>query len=449
MGTNVMANGQHLNILRKQAAAWAKWKQENPRVDFWRRMFRISKEESDPIVKEIFPWNNWRCEHPEIQPDLSGVTLVDADLSRATLRGVNLSKARLIGVNLEDAYCEDANFAEAQFRDTKFGRGSFRRTNFHRAHFWERLVEGNTAGGAHLAKIDFVEADFSQAYLFAADFYGAFLTRANFSRATLTHANFSTAKLIEADLSNAGLSGANFAWADLSGARLCGALLRGTHFVEANLQNADISNSRIYGVSAWDVSLEGANQTNLIITRDGKSTITVDNLEVAQFIYLLLNNQNLRNVIDTIARKAVLILGRFTPERKATLDTIREELRKHDYLPILFDFDIPESRDITETVTLLARMARFIIADLTEPSSIPKELEAIVPTLAIPVQPLIEGVERPYSMFSDYWKYDWVLKVCRYEGVENLVGSLYENVISPAEHKVKELVERRSTRAIP
>jgi hypothetical protein len=29
-------------------------------------------------------------------------------------------------------------------------------------------------------------------------------------------------------------------------------------------------------------------------------------------------------------------------------------------------------RDITETVSLLARMARFIVADLTDPSSIPE-----------------------------------------------------------------------------
>jgi hypothetical protein len=69
--------------------------------------------------------------------------------------------------------------------------------------------------------------------------------------------------------------------------------------------------------------------------------------------------------LHTIGKKAVLILGRFTDERKEVLDALREELRKRDYLPILFDFAVPATRDITETVSLLARMARFIIADLT------------------------------------------------------------------------------------
>jgi hypothetical protein len=147
---------------------------------------------------------------------------------------------------------------------------------------------------------------------------------------------------------------------------------------------------------------------------------------VAQFIYLIVDNQKIRNVIDTITSKVVLILGRFTAERKAILDALREELRKRDYLPILFDFNVPATRDITETVSLLARMARFIIADLTDPSSIPKELEAIVPDLAVPVQPLLEGASRPYAMFKDYWKYDWVLPVYRYEGIEPLLATLAE-----------------------
>jgi hypothetical protein len=157
----------------------------------------------------------------------------------------------------------------------------------------------------------------------------------------------------------------------------------------------------------------------------------------------MLHNQKVRDVIDTITSKAVLILGRFTAERKAGLDALREELRKRNYLPILFDFDVPATRDITETVSLLARMARFIIADLTDPSSIPKELEAIVPGLAVPVQPLLEASSQSYAMFKDYWKYDWVLPVYRYEGLEPLLAALADKVIAPAEGKVEALQERR------
>jgi hypothetical protein len=50
--------------------------------------------------------------------------------------------------------------------------------------------------------------------------------------------------------------------------------------------------------------------------------ITVDNIEIAQFIYLMLNNQKVRDVIDTITSKVVLI-RRFTADRKAVLDALR------------------------------------------------------------------------------------------------------------------------------
>jgi len=77
------------------------------------------------------------------------------------------------------------------------------------------------------------------------------------------------------------------------------------------------------------VHLEGAQQHNLVITLSDEPTITVDNLKVAQFIYLLLENKEIRDVIDTVAKKAVLILGRFTPERKLVLDALRETLRTY------------------------------------------------------------------------------------------------------------------------
>jgi hypothetical protein len=58
---------------------------------------------------------------------------------------------------------------------------------------------------------------------------------------------------------------------------------------------------------------------------------------------------------------------------------------------------------------------------------------------AVPVQPLLEGASRPYAMFKDYWKYDWVLPVYRYEGIEPLLATLAEKVIAPAEGKSENL----------
>lgn len=243
-------------------------------------------------------------------------------------------------------------------------------------------------------------------------------SRARLFFANLSGANLSEAKLGETDLKQADLNDANLRGADLLAAQL----------VDTDLTGTDLTGCRVFGISAWRLKLERAKQQNLVITDWEEPEITVDNIEVAQFIYLMLNNQKVRDVIDTITSKAVLILGRFTAERKAVLDALREELRKRDCLPILFDFAVPATRDITETVSLLARMARFIIADLTDPSSIPKELEAIVPSLAVPVQPLLLGPSRPYSMFKDYWKYDWVLPVYRYEGLEPLLATLPEKV---------------------
>lgn len=88
--------------------------------------------------------------------------------------------------------------------------------------------------------------------------------------------------------------------------------------------------------------------------------------------------------------KVVLILGRFTRERKVVLDAIRDKLRKHDYLPVLFDFEKPKSQTSVETALTLARMARFVIADLTDAKSVLQELQAVVPlSPSVVVQPLL------------------------------------------------------------
>jgi hypothetical protein len=350
------------------------------------------------LKKGVAAWNAWRGKNPQVRVDLSGVNLRKANLSNANLTGADLSGADLSGANLRKANLTGANLNPSNRSVALLG--------------------------------------------------GADLTCANLSGARLNTANLSQANLLFANLSGADLSEAYLGGADLTNAKLAGANLRhaglhGATLLNTDLSGADLIDCHVWGVCAWRLKLEGAKQQNLVITGGDEPTVTVDNIEVAQFIYLLLHNEKIRDVIDTVTSKAVLILGRFTVDRKAVLDSLREELRKHDYLPILFDFAVPAERDITETVSLLARMARFIIADLTDPSSIPKELEAIVPSLAVPVQPLLEGSSRPYAMFKDYWKYEWVLPVYRYEGLEPLLATLAEKVIAPAEAKAKGLAERR------
>src|SRR6516164_3928204 len=141
-----------------------------------------------------------------------------------------------------------------------------------------------------------------------------------------------------------------------------------------------------------------------------------------------------RDVIDTITSKVVLILGRFTDERKAVLDALREGLRKRNYLPILFDFSVPATRDITETISLLARMARFVVADITDAKSIPQELGVIIPDLpSVPVQPLLLEGSDEYGMFEHFKRYPWVLKAYKYPSPEHLIAGLAEHVIGPAE----------------
>lgn len=191
------------------------------------------------------------------------------------------------------------------------------------------------------------------------------------------------------------------------------------------------------------MQLEGAKQDSLVITPEWQATITVDNLKIAQFIYLLLNNAEIRDMIDTIAKKAILILGRFTPERKAILDALREVLRIHGYVPIVFDFDKPASRDLTGTVSTLAHLARFIIVDLTDPSSAPHEMATVIPHTVVPVQPLILNGEREYSMFRDLrQRYHWVLPTYSYTDQAHLLATLQEHVIAPAEQKAQELEKR-------
>jgi hypothetical protein len=214
---------------------------------------------------------------------------------------------------------------------------------------------------------------------------------------------------------------------------MTGADLRGAYLVGTKIHKVSVSGSNIYGINVWDIEGEFQDQKDLVITRPWEPKITVDNIKVAQFIYLILNNEQIRDVINTLTSKSVLILGRYAiPERKAILDALRNKLREYDLLPIVFDFDRPVDKDFTETIKTLAGISYFVIADITNPKSSPLELQATVPDYQIPFVPIIQEGENPFAMMVDLQKkYPWVLPTRSYDSIATLMSALKPGIIDP------------------
>ncbi|MCI5212131.1 MAG: hypothetical protein D3910_25880 [Candidatus Electrothrix sp. ATG2] len=215
--------------------------------------------------------------------------------------------------------------------------------------------------------------------------------------------------------------------------------LSDTILVKTNFENSILVGCNIYGCSAWDLKLSGCNQQSLVISKQDEPLITVDDIDVAQFMRLILRNKKVRNIIDIATSKIVLILGRFTEERLLVLESLRKELRTRNLIPILFDFDKPASKDTTATVELLARLARFIVADITDPSSVPHELATIVPFLRnTPIISLKLRGASGFGMFNDFVRsYSWVLPTHEYDDAESLIDNLSELILKAEEKEAK------------
>jgi hypothetical protein len=276
---------------------------------------------------------------------------------------------------------------------------------------------------------------------FQVDLFGAELSGADLREADLSGADLREANLNETDLREALLMGANLKRTNLSGADLREADLRGTSLIRTVIDKAKISGSLVYAINVLDLKGEFEEQKDLIITPSKTPMITVDNIKVAQFIHLILNNEEIQEVINTLISKSVLILGRFSlPERRSILDALRNKLREYDLIPIVFDFDRPTDKDFTETIKILAGLSLFVIADITNPKSSPLELQASVPDYQIPFVPIIQEGEQPFAMMVDLQKkYNWVLDTLSYGSIESLIKALKSAIIDPALEKHNEL----------
>ena len=383
-------------------------------------------EQLQLLSEGVDQWNEWRRNNPDIHPDLTGaefprsITLWDGDFRNAHLAKAHLNKLILLGGNFAYADLTDADLSGSNLGHGNFYKADLRRANLEGADLqWANLVGANLSG-----------SQLQNANLFGADLSAANLELPHQMKLSVDDAEIILgASLTETNLTRADLTGANLGY---------------TRMIGTNLAQATLVDCQVYGIAAWRVNTKDAIQRNLVITEPHEPAITVDDLEVAQFIYLMLRKDKIRDVINTVTSKLVLILGRFTPERKVILDRLRHELRQQDYLAVIFDFDQPATRNLTETVSLLAHLAQFVIADITDAKSIPQELQRIVPNLpSLPVQPLILETQYEYSMFRDFLDYHWVLPPYRYRDIDELVTALPGKVIAPILAKTREIEARR------
>ena len=416
-----MANQEQLDILNQGVKAWMQWRVEHissPALDpeEWLELASIFSNQKIPARKRLPAKKVKTAAQPDMssEKDLFGrprVDFRDADLSNRDLAGVDFSEVDLRGSNLSHSDLSGANLQMATVHKADFSYTLLRKADCSWARF-------------HQAVLNY--ADLTQANLMAASFMEAIL-----AKTTMVKANLFGAELLGANLLGANLQGANLTGADLSLSTLVG----------TRLGKAILDDCNIYGCSVWDVIGVPKSQKNLIISGSGKSFITVDNIKVAQFVNLILNNAEIRDAIDILTSKSVLILGRFAlAERKAILDALRNKLREFNLLPVVFDFDRPTDKDFTETIKTLAGLAYFVIADVTNPKSSPLELQATVPDYQIPFVPIIQEGEDPFAMMADLQKkYSWVLDTVSYNSEKTLMEILKPLIIDPAMEKRQEL----------
>jgi uncharacterized protein YjbI with pentapeptide repeats len=184
------------------------------------------KEHLRILQQGVDAWNQWRAEHPEIQPDLRGERIF----------WVKPSEEDLVDfVDLGDG----------------LGRARLGRANFSKSRF-----DG-------------------------ADLSGADLSEANLWRADLTRTTFRQAKLWQANLSEANLRGAHFTGADLTEANLSGADLQGALFQGVDLGGANLSGAKVGWTVFGDVDFGGASGLETVRHR-GPSTIGIDTIYASQ-----------------------------------------------------------------------------------------------------------------------------------------------------------------------
>ncbi len=428
-----MANPHHLKQLDKGTAAWNQWRMENP--DLRLDLCHAHLEGRNLIGANLTETNlTWTI--------LTGANLSKADLSRAELRKANLAKTNLHGANFRRANLiytnlNRANLSAARLRYVTLRMANLQGANLYRADLTEadlRHANLREADLSHssLHQTDLRHAKMSKARLVQATIMDADLSEADLTDADLSEAALNRSKLIGSDLEAAILRGANLENANLRGANLSRANLRAarlycTTLVEANLRQADLTGSAIYGVAVWNAHLEETSQSDLLITRSVdpeqfllEPAITVDHLEAAQLLYQLFQNEHTPAIISSLMSRVLLIFGQFTPKRKEAFKTILHDLWEQNYVPVLVDVTTLQDPKHAAMINALISLSRGILIDLSDV----QDIGVMFPRRAVPIQPLLAEGQREHDVFAGF--YHQMLPLYRYQDMASLRRFLTE-----------------------
>jgi TIR domain/Pentapeptide repeats (8 copies) len=127
-------------------------------------------------------WNEWRSAKPDVRPDLYEADLRQADLSKADLHETLLGRANLEEVNLTTANLRGAYLGEASLPYADFS--------------------GADLSSAYLQEAYLGAADLSQANLSATNLRVVNLVRANLDHANLSYAKIANTLFADVDLSS-------------------------------------------------------------------------------------------------------------------------------------------------------------------------------------------------------------------------------------------------------
>lgn len=423
----------------------------------------MAVKEHTELIHLGYPiWNEWRSNNPDIVPDLSNWDLAGAYLANMDLTQANFEKANLKKAVLSNSILHYANLSSAVMEEAVLDRANLSRANLSGANLVKsslsyailqeailtnsNLREARVTGG-FLRNADLSNANLANSFFWKSDFMLADLTDAVLVEAILADCNFSGTILRSAQMQHSTLDGARFKGADLQRANLSGASLRYVTFADTDLTGARIKTCPVYGISVWNPILDETTiQEDLVVTPEGQPEITVDNLEVAQFIYMITNNKKIAGFISAMRTKNVLLLGSFKRQYKEVLEVLRKALSSKGYVTTIFDFDTNASCFPLETIKTLALLSAFVIVDLSEPAGQYVEMGSIENT-PVPIIRIAECDAKVTTMLNR--PHHWISsEIFRYDRsrIQNEVSELVVNHLLPSAEKINKEFEVKRQR---